>query len=214
MIVKLVTILDILLSGTIWLGILWKWKEKNFSLDSHCLLFSHIPVVVQSWSRPYLKKLRRHAFQSWKHNDRRTGEAHEVWWPEVTGFTLLIWKVLTEVLKKRHGNYIIIFEYFPKITNGFWLLTFSRQANHPLNDFSRTSWSSCVPNRMSLSSWGPRGWCTFGSSLVSSLTSTCAHPGGWCLSSSRPSFRFFFFNFNPYSSKPTTRGVQPRPSPS
>ena len=63
-------------------------KKKNFSLDSHCLLFSHISVIVQSWSRPYLNKLRHHAFEV----DRGTGQAYEAWWLEVTGFTLLIWK--------------------------------------------------------------------------------------------------------------------------
>ena len=40
--------------GTTWLGSLWKWKEKNFSFGSHCSLFSHISVIVHSWSRPHL----------------------------------------------------------------------------------------------------------------------------------------------------------------
>ena len=31
-----------------------KVKRKNFSFDSHCSLFSHISVIVHSWSRPYL----------------------------------------------------------------------------------------------------------------------------------------------------------------
>ena len=134
--------------------------QPLFTVQSH---FSHCSFVVETLTEPF------HAFQSWKHNARRTGQAEDVWWLEVTGL---------------YYNFIL-------------LLKFPRQANHFTDKFSRTSCRSCVS----------RGSCIFGSSLGFSLSSTCTDPDGWCPSPSSSVFRFFFFLFAPFSSKPTNWGV-------
>ena len=114
--------------------------QPFFTVQSH---FSHCSFVVETITEPY------HAFQSWKHNARRTGQAEDVWWLEVKGL------------------------YYDFILS----LKFPRQANHFTNQFSRTSCRSCVSRGsctfgsslgFSLSSTctDPDGWCPSPSSSV------------------------------------------------